>query len=125
MNLYLKMVLYGVLLWVVPYALSMGLYPSGIMTTDYNFFKTIMTLSATAVATIASIYFARSESKRKNFTIVAWTTVLVWMIVNWLLDFAFLLPYMPTTTLAVYFSDIGLSYLAAAGPILAIAYTRK
>lgn len=121
MNKYLKIVLYGALIWAVPYVLSMALFPTGIMTSMPDFFKNIMTLSGSAIGLIATIlYFGKNKVSIKE----AWTVGIIWLVVNWLLDFALLMPY-TGYDFGKYFLDIGLSYPAILVGPLAIAYTSK
>ena len=121
MNKYLKIVLYGALIWVVPYALSMALFPSGIMTSMPDFFKNVMTLSGSAIGLIATVMYFKNEKKDIK---TAWTVSIIWVVVNWLLDFVLLMPY-TGYDFAAYFLDIGISYPAMVIGPLAIAYTSK
>ncbi|VVB75590.1 Uncharacterised protein [Candidatus Tiddalikarchaeum anstoanum] len=121
MNNYLKIMLYGALIWVVPYALSMALFPTGIMTTMPNLFKNIMTLSGSITGLVATVlYFKKSKTDIRG----AWIVVIIWLVVNWLLDFALLMPY-TGYDFGKYFLDIGISYPAMVVGPLAIAYTSK
>ena len=119
MNKYLKIVLYGALIWLVPYVLSMALFPTGIMTSMPDFFKNLMTLSGSIVGLIATIlYFKKNKPSVKE----AWMVAVIWLVVNWLLDFALLMPY-TGYNFGAYFLDIGIAYPAMLVGPLAIAYT--
>ncbi len=115
------MVLFGALIWVVPYTLSMALFPTGILTNNVELFEIIMTLSGSVTALIATIYYFKGEKARDVRT--AWTLLLIWVITNWLLDFAFLMPYIGYDFLS-YFLELGLGYFAMAAFPLAVAYTQ-
>lgn len=120
MNQYLKLALYGLLIWAVPYIISMGLYPTGIMTSEPLFFKSLMVTIGGITGLIASVFYLRSL---KNIDLrQAWIAFGVWLIINWVLDFVFLIPYSGQSVLQ-YFKEIGLDYLAGMSYPLAVAYT--
>lgn len=123
MGKYLKMVLFGALIWLVPYVLAMGLYPSGIMTANPDLFKNIMTISGSVTGLIAAVYYFK-DTKEKKLLKEAIMLVAVWLSVCWVLDFAFLIPY-TKQSLATYFLNIGISYIASLMPALAIALSKK
>lgn len=117
---YVKIVLYGLLLWVIPYVSGMGLY--GVMTTDELFFKTLMVVIGGVSGLIATIGLFRDV--KKDLVKTAWITAIVWIMTSWLLDFALLIPW-SQQPIDRYFMEIGLRYISMVSMPLTVAYTRK
>lgn len=108
---------YGVVLWAIPYAVAVPLLP--LMRSDQTFFKTIMVVCGAAVGgALAAHYFRTVE---RDFLREGLVLGLVWIAVNWLLDAVALLPF-AGLTVARYFLEIGLRYLAILPMTLAIGY---
>lgn len=113
----LKKIGYGFIVWVVPYVTAIPLM--GLMISDPTFFKTIMIVEGTIVGMICAVaYF---NGVKKNYLQDSLVLGLVWLIVNWLLDFVLLIPFskMP---LDRYFLEIGLRYIGMLAPTVAIGY---
>ena len=113
----LKKIGYGVILWAIPYVTAIPLLR--LMRSDILFFKAIMVVEGLIVgATLAVLYFlgVQKDFLREGITLGA-----TWMIVNWILDYAALLPFtkMP---LARYFMEIGIEYIGMAVLTAAIGY---
>lgn len=80
-----------------------------------------MTLSGSIVGFGATIMYFKNEKKDiKN----AWTVGIAWLVVNWLLDFALLMPY-TGYDFGKYFLEIGLAYFVIPVYPLIVAYTKK
>lgn len=108
---------YGLVLWVIPYVTAIPLLP--LMQRDLVFFKTIMIVEGTLVgAVLTAAYFLRVE---RNFLREGVVLAAVWILLNWALDFAALLPFtkMP---LDRYFIEIGARYLAMAAPTVVAGF---
>lgn len=102
----LRMLGYGFIVWVVPYVSAIPLL--GVMKTDLIFFKTLMILIGGLTGAVCVIlYFSKINKDYLNEGI---RLGLVWLVLNWLLDFAALLPVMNLSILQ-YFKEIGLRYL--------------
>lgn len=108
---------YGVILWVIPYVTAIPLLP--LMNSDPVFFKTIMVVEGALVGSVlASLYFVTLQ---RDFLREAIVLSVVWMVVNWLLDYVALLPF-SGQSLPRYFVEIGFRYLAIGWLVLAIGF---
>jgi uncharacterized membrane protein YpjA len=108
---------YGVILWVIPYVTAIPLL--GLMKTDRIFFKTIMIVEGTIVGgVLAALYF---REVRSQFLQEGLITSVVWIVMNWALDFVALLPF-SRHSVPRYFIEIGARYVAMAAPLVAIGY---
>jgi uncharacterized membrane protein YpjA len=113
----LKKIGYGVVLWAVPYVTAIPLLP--LMRSDLIFFKTIMIVEGTVVGALLTVlYFLKVPG---NYLREGIQLAVVWIVLNWLLDFVALLPFVPLTW-PRYFIEIGLRYLAIAAPTVAVGY---
>ena len=108
---------YGVILWAIPYVTAIPLLP--LMNSDPVFFKTIMVVEGALVGSVlAALYFVAVQ---RDFLREAIVLSVVWMVVNWLLDYVALLPF-SGQSLPRYFVEIGFRYLAIGCLVLAIGY---
>jgi len=108
---------YGLILWVIPYVTAIPLL--GLMQRDLILFKTIMIVEGAFVGTVLTArYFldVKSDFLREGIVLAV-----VWIVVNWLLDFVALLPF-TELTLPRYFLEIGLRYLAIVAPTVAVGF---
>jgi uncharacterized membrane protein YpjA len=113
----LRKIGYGAVVWVVPYISAIPLL--GLMQTDPIFFKTLMiVIGGITGAVCVSLYFPKVE---KDFLKDGIVLGLVWLIVNWLLDFAALLP-LSKMPYGQYFAEIGLRYLVMPAMTIPIGY---
>ncbi|MBU0629686.1 MAG: hypothetical protein KKC80_02060 [Candidatus Margulisbacteria bacterium] len=113
----LRMIGYGLILWVIPYVTAIPLM--GLMTSDPTFFKTIMIVEASLIGAILTVvYFAKVE---KDYLKEGLILGIVWLAVNWLMDFIALLPLskMPFNR---YFIEIGLRYFIALAMTVPVGY---
>lgn len=112
-----KTVAYAIVLWAVPFLVAIPLLP--LMKSDPTFFKTIMIVVGTATGSaLAAIYF---RGVTHDFLRQGIVLGVVWIAVNWLLDFAILLPLSGMSP-DRYFLEIGLRYLAILFTTTAIGY---
>lgn len=122
-------VLYGILVWVIPFAVSFIVFP--LIAVDYSFpFNTLMLVvgGVTGVAFLVA-YFGRVE---QDYLKEGVAVGIVWFVINVVLDLAILLPMVAAfnkgktlepwqiLTYANYFPRIGLRYLLI--PITAIGF---
>jgi uncharacterized membrane protein YpjA len=109
MNKYLKMGLFGLITWLVPFLAGFFFYsPSGELLVNELFFKSVMVVvGAITGAILLVLYFKRISAGYRSEGIVVGV---VWLAINLLLDFIVLLP-MSGQTIGEYLWQIGLSYL--------------
>ena len=113
----LKKIGYGLILWVIPYVTAIPLL--SLRQTDPVFFKTIMIVEGALMGAVLTVLYFRhvkAEFLREGITLA-----IVWIAVNWLLDFVALLPF-SGHTVPRYFLEIGLRYLAIVAPTVAVGY---
>jgi len=117
MNKYIKIGLYGFMVWLVPFAVSFLFYSkNGEVLIDVFLFKSIMLIvSSLTAAILLVIYFKPLKKDQLNDGIVIGIS---WLAINWLLDLVILVPMSGSPILA-YFEQIGLRYLLA--PIMSIS----
>jgi hypothetical protein len=117
MKMYLKNVLYGFLSWLIPFASSFFFYTrEGKLTIDVFFFKSIMiVVGSVSAAFLLVSYFKMVDSRHLRESIVVGLT---WLGMNIVLDLVVLIP-MSGMTVADYFAQIGLRYVAI--PAMSIA----
>jgi uncharacterized membrane protein YpjA len=113
----LRKIGYGFIVWVVPYVSAIPLL--GLMESDQIFFKTLMIVIGGLVGAIcAALYFIKVEKDYLKEGV--WLGV-VWLLVNWLLDFVALLPLSKMPYLQ-YFKEIGLRYLVMPAMTIPLGY---
>ena len=108
---------YGLIVWVVPFISAIPLL--GLMERDPIFFKTLMIVIGGATdAVCAVLYFNKVE---KDYLKEGIVLGVVWIVLNWLLDFAFLLP-LSKMPYGQYFAEIGLRYIVMPAMTVSIGY---
>jgi uncharacterized membrane protein YpjA len=113
----LRKIGYGFIVWVIPFVSAIPLL--GLMQSDPIFFKTLMIIVGGLIAAICTVlYFNKVE---KDYLKEGIGLGIVWLIVNWLLDFAALLPLSKMPYLQ-YFKEIGLRYLMMPAMTVPIGY---
>jgi len=113
----LKKIGYGLIVWVVPYISAIPLL--GLMERDPIFFKTIMIIIGGLIGAICVIlYFSKVD---KNYLSEGIMLGVIWMALNWLLDFVALLP-LSKMPYGQYFKEIGLRYLVMPAMTIPIGY---
>ena len=108
MNKNLKIVLYGFLIWLIPFAVSFFIYPLKIPM--YSLFESIMSVLIAVAAIIFSyLYF---KDIKTNFVMEGIITGIVWFIIAIVID---LLMFMPASPMHMNFTDymmtVGVKYL--------------
>ena len=115
MNKYLKMVIFGFLVWLVPFIISFFIYP--LKTAGSPLFESIMPLAISViVVTLAYAYLKNIETDliREGVIIGA-----VWFIISIAIDLVlFLSPSPMQMSFVNYMEDIGITYLMI--PIITI-----
>ena len=124
MNKYLKVILFGFLTWLIPFAISFVVFP--FKATNRGFFETVMAVTVAAVAVLFAILYLRQVTS--GFLGEGVLIGGIWFGVNIVIDlFLFLPPSPMQMSLGDYMLDIGLTYLIY--PIVTIglgyAYAQK
>lgn len=113
----LKKIGYGLIVWAVPFVSAIPLM--GVMEADPIFFKTLMiVIGGISGAVCAVLYFNKVG---RDFLKEGLILGLVWLIVNWLLDFVVLLP-LSKMPYGQYFKEIGLRYLVMPAMTVPLGY---
>ncbi|HIH45358.1 MAG TPA: hypothetical protein HA257_09920 [Candidatus Methanoperedenaceae archaeon] len=117
MKKYLRNILYGFLAWLIPFVASLFFYTrEGQLTINIFLFKSIMVILGSFSAAILLVYyFKKIDSAYFREGIVVGLT---WFGINIILDLLILIP-MSGMSIADYFTQIGLLYLAI--PAMSIA----
>jgi uncharacterized membrane protein YpjA len=116
-NSMLRMIGYGFIVWVIPYISAIPLLP--LMNADPTFFKTLMIVEGSIVGAICAVlYFGKVE---KDFLKEGVILGIVWLALNWLLDYFLLLP-LSKMPLGRYFIEIGLRYIGMLASTVAIGF---
>ena len=123
MNRLIKIILFGFLAWLVPFAVSLLFYsPEGKLATDIFFFKTIMILVGSITAAVLLVKYFKGV--KKHFVTEALIIGLAWFAISIILDLIILLP-MSGMSVDSYFTQIGLRYLSIPIMSLAIGFVLK
>ncbi len=95
---------YGLLTWLVPFAISIPLYSQ----IDIFFFKSIMIVVGSGVGATLLVFWFRGVHEK--YLREGVNVGIIWLIMNWALDIAILLP-LSGSSASTWFTDIGLRYL--------------
>jgi len=117
MKKYLRNILYGFFAWFIPFVASFFFYTrEGELTIDIFLFKSIMIVVGSFSAAILLVsYFNKINAEYSKEGIIVGLT---WFGINILLDLLVLIP-MSGMSIADYFTQIGIRYLAI--PAMSIA----
>mgnify|MGYP000903554764 FL=1 len=123
MNRYLKISLFGFLIWLVPFIVGFLFYsPEGEIRIDPLAFKAIMTIVSTITQAVLLVsYFRKIE---KNYLPESIMVGLIWISINIVLDILILIP-MSKMTIGTYFTQIGMQYLTIPTISIAIGLVTK
>ncbi|MFH1684940.1 MAG: hypothetical protein ABH983_01415 [Candidatus Micrarchaeota archaeon] len=111
MNRYLKIALFGFLLWLVPFLTGfLFVDMEGNFTVDEIFFKSIMIIVGSFTSVVLAINYFKDVKKDyvKEGTVVG----VIWLIINLGIDLFFVFGGFFPMTVEKYFTDIGIRYLA-------------
>lgn len=111
MNKYLKIVLFGFLLWLSPFITGfLFVDASGNFLIPETFFKSIMIVVGVLVGVaLAVTYF---KDVRADFVREGAVAGVTWLVINLCLDLVFVSVGFFPMTITQYFTDIGLRYLS-------------
>lgn len=108
MNKNLKIILYGFLVWLVPFAVSFIIFP--LRTSMRPLFESVMPLVLTIIVVILSYYYLKNLETNlvKEGVLIG----LSWLAINLIIDLMLFLPASPMQmNILDYFMDIGLTYI--------------
>ena len=110
MNKYLKMILFGLITWIVPFVTSFLFFNMETQQLSINelFFKSIMIVEGGLIGVFLFVHYFRKISDRfvKEGLIIG----LCWFLINIVLDVVVLLPT-SQMDFGTYFQQIGMRYL--------------
>ncbi len=114
----LRMIIYGILIWLIPFVVSFFFYTKdGKLAIDIFLFKSIMIVVGTASAAWLLIsYFKKVKAGFLREGIVVGA---VWLGISIVLDLLVLIP-MSGMAISDYFAQIGLRYLAIPAMTIAV-----
>lgn len=108
MNKYLKIVIFGFLVWLVPFAVSFLVFP--LKTSMRPLFESIMPLILTIVVVTLTYYYMKNLDV--NYVREGILIGIVWYVINIAIDLVMFLPASPMHMgFADYMMDIGLTYV--------------
>lgn len=109
MNRSVRLVLYGLLTWAVPFVVSFGFYDSeGQLTASYGLFKS--TMVAVSALTGCFALYKYLSNVTAGFSRQGWICGITWLAINFLLDMAVLIP-MSGMSMVDYTMNITPGYL--------------
>lgn len=119
MNKYLKIGLFGFLVWMMPFLVSFLIF--SIHESNRPLFESTMPLVLTITVVIFSVlYFKKLEKDYLNESILVGV---VWLIINLIIDLIMFLPDSPMQMSFVdYMMDIGITYLIIPTVVIGIGY---
>ena len=111
MKKHMKAVLFGFILWLVPFLSGFPFVDSsGNFLIPETFFKTIMIVVSGLTGVILAVLYFRKE--KKDYKKVGITIGLIWLVINWGIDLIFVQVGFFPMSMYQYFTDIGLRYLS-------------
>ncbi|MGZ7070792.1 MAG: hypothetical protein ACXVHN_08235, partial [Methanobacterium sp.] len=98
MNKYLKIVFYGFLVWLIPFAISFVIFP--LKAPIYPLFESILSVVIAIAAVLLSYFYLKAIES--NYIIEGIKIGLAWFIINVAID---LLIFMPASPMQMNFAD--------------------
>ncbi len=115
--MFTKKISFGLIIWAIPYLTAIPLLP--LRQIDPAFFKTIMIVEGLFVGAIMTVlYFI---PVKKDFLREGVILGVVWILVNWIMDYFALLPF-THSGVRRYFIEIGLEYIGMFAMTISIGY---
>lgn len=123
MNKNIKILLFGILTWIIPFVVSFFFYTKeGKIVIDLMLFKSIMIVVGSLTGAFFLIkYF---EKIKGNYLTEGIIVGISWLLINLVLDIFLLIP-MSKMTYGAYFSEIGLRYLTIPITSITIGIVKK
>lgn len=108
MNKYLKIIIFGFVVWLVPFIVSFFIYP--LKTAGNPLFESIMPLTLTImVVALAYLYLKTLETDFIKESVLIGVS---WFVINIIIDLIMFSPPSPMQmTITNYMMDIGITYL--------------
>jgi len=108
MNRYLKIILFGLLIWLIPFLVSFFIYP--LKTSGNPLFESIMPLALNIITVLlVCTYLKTIQMEFVKESILIGVTL---FLINIIIDLIMFLPFSPMQmTLNDYMEDIGITYL--------------
>ncbi len=104
----LKIILFGFLIWLIPFVVSFFIYP--LKTSRNPLFESIMPLVLTIITVLLACTYLKSI--QKEFVKESILIGVTWFLINVIIDLIMFLPVSPMQmTLNDYMADIGITYL--------------
>jgi hypothetical protein len=117
MNRYLKIIWFGFLTWLIPFAVSFVVFP--FKASNRGLFEMVMAVTVTAVAIIFAMLYLNAV--QRGFAREGTLIGIAWFIINIIIDLCLFLPSSPMQmSLPDYMTDIGFTYLIY--PIVSIGF---
>ena len=108
MNKNLKIVLFGFLVWLIPFMVSFFIYP--LKTPMYSLFESIMSVLIAVAAVIFSYFYFKDIGA--NFVREGVVTGIVWFIIAIVIDLVMFMPASPMhMNFTEYMMTVGVKYL--------------
>ena len=109
--------LFGFLVWLIPFIIAITFYSrDGQPLIDIFLLKSIMIVAGSITGAIFLILYFKKVTK--NYLREGLIVGLIWLAINWILDFIVLVP-MAKMDIGTYFIQVGLRYLTI--PIFSIS----
>jgi len=123
MHSWKKALLYGLLTWLVPFAVAVPFYSrNGTLLIDVFLFKSIMIVVGGLVGLALTVgYFMRTDRAFLREGILIGS---LWLVMNWVFDFIFFVLVTKMDS-AAYFTQIGIRYLIIPIYCIAIGFLLK
>ena len=107
-NKNLKIVLFGLLVWLIPFMVSFFIYP--LKTPMYSWFESIMSVLIAVAAVIFSYFYFKDIGA--NFVREGVVTGIVWFIIAIVIDLVMFMPASPMhMNFTEYMMTVGVKYL--------------
>ena len=104
----IKIIIFGFLIWLIPFLISMPFYKNGQPAINIFTIKTLMIFTGTFITAILLILLFKKQNN--NFLLFGITVGIIWFIINIILDLLLLVPMMKIP-ISSYFLQIGFRYL--------------
>ena len=113
----IKLIIFGILTWLIPFIVSCLFYNrQGQVQIDVFLFKSIMIVVGALVGAFFLVWYFRKITR--YYLYHGLVVGLAWLVINWMLDFAVLIP-LSGMSITTYFMQIGIRYFTL--PIMGIA----
>ena len=122
MNKNLKIILFGFLVWLIPFLVAFVIFP--LRTSMRPLFESIMPLTLTIVVVILAYYYLKNIEA--NFVKEGVIIGITWFIIDIAIDLVMFLPASPMQmSLGDYMMDIGLTYVMIPVITIGLGYMAK